>query len=394
MPDTLTVYGQAPGIVDVLANDLDPAGGLLVVQRAVAGDRADQLDVAIIDGRWLRISARQARPGPQHRRPSPTRSATARAPPCGARSWSPSARRPRTTPRSRPPTGSWCGPARRSTAPVLDNDVSPSGDRLTLLSDLSSTRQPGPARGRRAHRRHRRRRQGLRLRPRGALRRARAGRGARHLHRHATSRRTSTGKRADGTLKVTVVPGRRPQRPRPSRRPSRAAWSPGDTVKVRVPGSRRRPQRRPGHGHGHHLRPAAGPDRRPSAATSSSTRPIRAPSAPTSSPTPSSTPRAPSPPARSGSPSCAPGAAAAAARGRGPAHGRAGTHRDLRPARQRLHRPRRRRSRSSSSTRPDGARLDPDTNLVTVPAPDSAKAPPTVRRLPRSPTASTSPGRR
>ena len=27
---------------------------------------------------------------------------------------------------------------------------------------------------------------------------------------------------------------------------------------------------------------------------------------------------------------------------------------------------------------PDGARLDPDTNLVTVPAPDSADAPPTV----------------
>ena len=32
MPDQLTVYGQAPGIVDVLSNDLDPAGGLLVVQ--------------------------------------------------------------------------------------------------------------------------------------------------------------------------------------------------------------------------------------------------------------------------------------------------------------------------------------------------------------------------
>ena len=58
MPDTLTVYGQAPGIVDVLANDLDPAGGLLVVQRAVA-DRDGQLDVAIIDGRWLRISSVQ-----------------------------------------------------------------------------------------------------------------------------------------------------------------------------------------------------------------------------------------------------------------------------------------------------------------------------------------------
>ena len=44
----------------MLANDLDPAGGLLVVQRAVA-DRAGQLDVAIVDGRWLRISA--TRPG-------------------------------------------------------------------------------------------------------------------------------------------------------------------------------------------------------------------------------------------------------------------------------------------------------------------------------------------
>ena len=58
MPDNLTIYGQAPGVVDVLANDLDPAGGLLTVQRAV-GDRAGQLGVAIIDGRWLRISAVQ-----------------------------------------------------------------------------------------------------------------------------------------------------------------------------------------------------------------------------------------------------------------------------------------------------------------------------------------------
>ena len=58
MPDTLTVFGQAAGIVDVLANDLDPAGGLLAVQRADA-DNPNQLDVAIIDGRWLRISARQ-----------------------------------------------------------------------------------------------------------------------------------------------------------------------------------------------------------------------------------------------------------------------------------------------------------------------------------------------
>ena len=64
MPDTLTVYGQSAAIVDVLANDLDPAGGLLAVQRAVADD-PDQLDVAIIDGRWLRISARAGDAVPQ-----------------------------------------------------------------------------------------------------------------------------------------------------------------------------------------------------------------------------------------------------------------------------------------------------------------------------------------
>ena len=56
MPDSLILYGQAAGVLDVLANDLDPAGGLLVVQQASAGNRG-QLDVAVVDGRWLRISA-------------------------------------------------------------------------------------------------------------------------------------------------------------------------------------------------------------------------------------------------------------------------------------------------------------------------------------------------
>ena len=64
MPDALTVYGQSAAIVDVLANDLDPAGGLLAVQRAVADD-PDQLDVAILDGRWLRVSAASGRPHAQ-----------------------------------------------------------------------------------------------------------------------------------------------------------------------------------------------------------------------------------------------------------------------------------------------------------------------------------------
>ncbi len=66
VPDTVTLFGQAASLVDVLANDVDPSGGLLSVQRA--GALADnQVDVAIVAGRWLRLSARQGQltPNPQ-----------------------------------------------------------------------------------------------------------------------------------------------------------------------------------------------------------------------------------------------------------------------------------------------------------------------------------------
>ena len=85
MPDTLTVYGQTPGIVDVLANDLDPGGGLLTVQLA-SSDRAGQLDVAIIDGRWLRISAIQPDLVPVTQTVSYTIT-NGSSSACGARSW-------------------------------------------------------------------------------------------------------------------------------------------------------------------------------------------------------------------------------------------------------------------------------------------------------------------
>src|SRR4029078_3783191 len=58
--------GQAASLVDVLANDVDPSGGLLSVQRA--GGLADnQIDVAVVAGRLLRLSARQGQltPNPQ-----------------------------------------------------------------------------------------------------------------------------------------------------------------------------------------------------------------------------------------------------------------------------------------------------------------------------------------
>ncbi len=57
MPDTGVLYGQNPAIVDVLANDFDPAGAVLVVQHAAALDSSLPVQVAILSGRFLRITA-------------------------------------------------------------------------------------------------------------------------------------------------------------------------------------------------------------------------------------------------------------------------------------------------------------------------------------------------
>jgi hypothetical protein len=56
-PDTATVRGQSPTTVDVLANDYDPKGGVLVVTAAEPTAADSSLEVAIVDGRWLRVSA-------------------------------------------------------------------------------------------------------------------------------------------------------------------------------------------------------------------------------------------------------------------------------------------------------------------------------------------------
>lgn len=63
MPDTAVLHAQQPGTVDVLANDYDPSGGVLVVQRAVASDE-DGLEIAVVGGHWLRVwSTQPVRPG-------------------------------------------------------------------------------------------------------------------------------------------------------------------------------------------------------------------------------------------------------------------------------------------------------------------------------------------
>lgn len=65
MPDQAVIRGNQPITVDVLANDTDPRGGLLTVQQASAN--RDDLQVAVVKGRWLRIVPQvdQLKPNPQ-----------------------------------------------------------------------------------------------------------------------------------------------------------------------------------------------------------------------------------------------------------------------------------------------------------------------------------------
>lgn len=135
LPDSVTLYDQSPTLVDVLANDIDPTGGILVVQRAQA-DVAGQLDVAVVDGRWLRISVRgaQLRPNPVVVRYTISN---------GARSEVQGevivTQRP--APEDTTPVTAVDRIVVRAggvaTVPVLDNDFSPTGDELELVRDVA-----------------------------------------------------------------------------------------------------------------------------------------------------------------------------------------------------------------------------------------------------------------
>lgn len=132
MPDTLTLYGQASATVDVLANDVDPAGGILVVQRS-RPDQDQQLATSIVDGRWLRVSARQGQlsPDPQVVRYTISNGASTATGEVVV-GWRPE---PKDNTPVTAPDRAVVRAGSVVVHPVLDNDFSPSGDRLELVGD-------------------------------------------------------------------------------------------------------------------------------------------------------------------------------------------------------------------------------------------------------------------
>ncbi len=231
MPDQVTLRGQAPSLVDVLANDSDPAGGLLDVQTASADDPT-QLDVGVVDGRWLRISAPRGTLSPHPQVVTYQISDGERS---GITGQVVVDQRPEPADDT-PVTTDDEVTVRAGNAvafPVLDNDVSPAGDQLDLVRTVSGQR-PGQlavtAEGGKG--------------PVGSA--YVVGRQVRFVAPAGITESqdlqvdyvavNGSGATAPGTLRVTVVPRQKGNDP-PEPPPLEGRVVSGDVVKLRLPGS-------------------------------------------------------------------------------------------------------------------------------------------------------------
>ena len=141
-PDNAVVHGQAPTLVDVLANDYDPTGNLLDVVK-VATDTAGggPLQVAIVQGRWLRINATQNLATVSGGRISYTvangvTTAAGQVTVTELRAVRPD------QPITRPDF-STVRAGGSATIPVLDNDIDAGGDPITLVQNVGGKVAPG-----------------------------------------------------------------------------------------------------------------------------------------------------------------------------------------------------------------------------------------------------------
>ncbi|MGI8646198.1 MAG: Ig-like domain-containing protein, partial [Nocardioides sp.] len=234
MPDQVTIFGQAATMVDVLANDVDPSGGMLVVQRATPSV-ANQLDVAVVQGRWVRVSARQGAeltPNPQTIRYSISNGLAS-----GVEGELTVSQRPAVDDNT-PVTQVDRVTVRAGSAitvPVLDNDFSPPGDMLRLVSHVSGE-APGELKVTATD--------GTSARGEGGAAFV-AGRLVRFVASTVVDdvadfqvrylATNEAGQASPGRVEITVVPAeRRNQAPEPPQLEGRTVA--GDTLKLRLPG--------------------------------------------------------------------------------------------------------------------------------------------------------------
>lgn len=139
--DTATVRGQNPVISDVLTNDFDPAGRVLVVTSAAAQDPS-QLQVAIVAGKYLRINALKPDldPNPQVVDYTITDGVAG-----SVRGQVVVGQLPEVDDGTPVPQDDY-GIVRAGdsvTVPVLDNDTDPNGDTLSLVPAVKDAPAPG-----------------------------------------------------------------------------------------------------------------------------------------------------------------------------------------------------------------------------------------------------------
>jgi large repetitive protein len=140
-PDIAVVHGQAPTLVDVLANDYDPTGNLLDVVRTATDAAGGSLQVAIVQGRWLRINATQYQAASGGSRISYTVSdglATAVGQVTVTELPAIQPDQPITR-----PDFSTVRAGGSTTIPVLDNDIDAGGDPITLAQNVGGKIAPG-----------------------------------------------------------------------------------------------------------------------------------------------------------------------------------------------------------------------------------------------------------
>ncbi|HEY3715694.1 MAG TPA: Ig-like domain-containing protein [Jatrophihabitantaceae bacterium] len=146
MPDTAVLHGQLAQTVDVLANDFDPSGDVLVVQRAVAVDDNAGLEIAVLQGHWLRITSTQpVSPGARLIQYTVTDGV---APPVTGQV---SVLQLPTPPEDSPPTPvddlATVRAGDTVDVPVLDNDIDPDGDPMSLKAGQLVTTPSGVGAG-------------------------------------------------------------------------------------------------------------------------------------------------------------------------------------------------------------------------------------------------------